>query len=384
MSENDSGLDLFTGGPPPAGPGRRRAEPPPRTPWGRRIIALVVVVAILFGGYKAFGYAKDRFFTSAEDYTGQGTGDKITVEIPSGAGGQQIANILKKEGVVKSAEAFYQLSLTDDRFVAVQAGFFSLRKQMSADAALGALVDKSNRVQAMVTIPEGSRVDQVVATIAANTEIPEADLQAVIDDPGQLGLPDVAEGNPEGYFFPATYEVPPGTTAAGLLKQMVDKTVSVAQDLDIGTRAKALGYTGEEILTVASILEYEAKADEDYAKVARVLYNRLDDGMPLQLDSTVSYVSGRKGDVFTTEEERNAESAYNTYQNPGLPPGPIGSPGEKTIEAALNPAEGTWLYFVAVNLETGETVFSDTFAEHNRAVAQLQEYCKTAPDGVCG
>jgi UPF0755 protein len=308
----------------------------------------------------------------------------VTVEIPSGAGGQEIANLLKKEGVVKSAEAFYQLSLSDNRFVAVQAGFFTLRKQMSADAALGALVDKGNRVQSTVTIPEGSRVDQVVAAIAGNTEISKADLQAVIDDPKQLGLPDVAEGNPEGYFFPATYEVPPGTTAAGLLKQMVDKTVSVAQDLDIGTRAKALGYTGEEILTIASILEYEAKADEDYAKVARVLYNRLDDGMPLQLDSTVSYVSGRKGDVFTTEDERNAESAYNTYQNAGLPPGPIGSPGEKTIEAALNPAEGSWLYFVAVNLETGETVFSNTFAEHNRAVAKLQEYCKTAPDGVCG
>ncbi|MET0448381.1 MAG: endolytic transglycosylase MltG [Aeromicrobium sp.] len=383
MSENDSGLDLITGGPPSGGPGRRRAEVPRRKPWGRRIIALIVVVAIVFGGYKAYGYAKDRFFSTAEDYTGQGTG-KVTVEIPSGAGGQQIANILKKEGVVKSAEAFYQLSLSDNRFVAVQAGFFALRKEMSADAALGALVDTSNRVQSTVTIPEGSRVDQVVAAVAANTEIPKADLQAVIDDPDQLGLPAVAKGNPEGYFFPATYEVPPGTTAAGLLKQMVDKTVSVAQDLDIGTRAKALGYTGEEILTVASILEYEAKADEDYAKVARVLYNRLDDGMPLQLDSTVSYVSGRKGDVFTTEEERNAESAYNTYQNTGLPPGPIGSPGEKTIEAALNPAEGSWLYFVAVNLETGETVFSDTFAEHNRAVAQLQEYCRTAPDGVCG
>lgn len=382
MSDNDSGLDLIAGGP-PSGPGRRRAEAPRRKPWGRRIIALIVVLAIVFGGYKAIGYAKDRFFSTAEDYSGQGTG-KVTVEIPSGAGGQQIANILKKEGVVKSAEAFYRLSLTDNRFVAVQAGFFALRKEMSADAALGALVDKGNRVQSTVTIPEGSRVDQVVDTIAAKTEIKKADLQAVIDAPEQLGLPAVAKGNPEGYFFPATYEVPPGTTAAGLLKQMVDKTVSVAQDLDIGTRAKALGYTGEQILTVASILEYEAKADADYAKVARVLYNRLDAGMPLQLDSTVSYVSGRKGDVFTTEEERNAESAYNTYQNTGLPPGPIGSPGEKTIEAALNPAEGSWLYFVAVNLETGETVFSDTFAEHNRAVAQLQQYCKTAPDGVCG
>lgn len=380
---SDSGLDLMTGGPSePSGPGRRRAETPPSKPWGRRIIVLIVVVAILLAVLWAGREVKDRFFSSAADYTGQGTG-KVTVEIPSGAGGQQIANILKKAGVVKSADAFYQLSLSDSRFQAVQAGFFALRKQMSADAALGALVDKGSRVQSTVTIPEGARLDQVVKIVAANSSIKKADLEAVLDDPKELDLPAVADGNPEGYLFPATYEVPPGTTAVDLLKQMAAKTVAVAQDLDIATKAKALGYTGEEILTVASILEYEAKDDEDYAKVARVLYNRLDQDMPLQLDSTVSYVSGRKGDVFTTEDERNAESAYNTYQNAGLPPGPIGSPGEKTINAALNPAEGTWLYFVAVNLETGETVFSNTFGEHNQAVAKLQEYCKTAPEGVC-
>jgi UPF0755 protein len=383
----DSGLDLVTGGPDgpeePRGPGRRRADTPPRKPWGRRLVALVVVVVVVAAIVVVGGKVKDRFFSSAEDYTGQGSGS-VTVQIPEGAGGQQIANILKKAGVVKSAEAFYQLSLSDNRFAAVQAGNFSLRKEMSSDAALGALVDKGNRVEGKVTIPEGARLDQVVDIIAANTKITKADLQAALKDPGKLGLPAVAKGNPEGYLFPATYDVPPGTTALELLRQMVAKTVAVASDLDISARAKALGYTGEQILTVASILEYEANNDEDYAKVARVLYNRLDRGMPLQLDSTVSYVSGRKGDVFTTPEERDAESAYNTYQNAGLPPGPIGSPGEKTIEAALNPADGSWLYFVAVNLETGKTVFSDTLAEHNRAVAQLREYCKTAPDGVCG
>ena len=381
---SDSGLDLMTGGPSePREPGRRRADTPPRKPWGRRIITLIVLVAVVLALLWAGREVKDRFFSSAEDYTGQGSG-KVTVEIPSGAGGQEIANILKKAGVVKSAQAFYDLSLSDPRFQSVQAGFFSLRQQMSADAALTLLVDKGSRVQTTVTIPEGARLDQVVSIISSKTSIKKADLEKVLDDPQELGLPAVAKGNPEGYLFPATYEVPPGTTALSLLQQMAAKTVSVAQDLDIGTRAKALGYTGEQILTIASILEYEAKKDEDYAKVARVLYNRLDQGMPLQLDSTVSYVSGRKGDVFTTPEERNAESAYNTYQNTGLPPGPIGSPGEKTIEAALNPAEGSWLFFVAVNLETGETVFSNTYAEHNQAVAKLQEYCKTAPEGVCG
>jgi UPF0755 protein len=387
---SDSGLDLVTGGETPSGgggrggrpAGRRRAEKKPRKPWGRIVLALVVLIALVVGGLAAYGKAKS-YLNGPEDYTGEGSGS-VMVEIPEGANGQEIANILEDEGVVKTAQAFYQLSLVDNRFQAIQAGFYELREKMSSDAAMAILSDRANRVEASVTVPEGARVDQVVDIVSSKTEITAKDLQAALDDPDAIGLPDVAQGNPEGYLFPATYPIEPGTTAEALLSQMVDKTVAVEKDLDIDARAQALGYTAEEMLTVASILEYEANNDEDYAKVARVLYNRLDDGMPLQLDSTVSYVSGRKGDVFTTPEERDAESAYNTYANTGLPPGPIGSPGKKTIEAALNPADGDWLYFVAVNLETGETVFSETFAQHNVAVAQLQEYCKTAPDGVCG
>lgn len=387
---SDSGLDLMTGGGDPSGDdgrsnrsnGRRRAEKPPRKPWARWILVLVVLLALVFGAYTAYGKAKS-YLNGPEDFPGPGTGS-VTVEIPEGADGQSIANILEDEGVVQTAEAFYQLSLVDDRFQAIQAGFYELQEEMSSDGAMAILSDRSNRVEGKVTIPEGARVDQVVEIVSSGTDISAEDLQASLDDPSSIGLPDNADGNPEGYLFPATYTVEPGANAESLLSQMVAKTVAVEQDLDIEARARALGYSAEEMLTVASILEYEANQDEDYAKVARVLYNRLDDGMPLQLDSTVSYVSGRKGDVFTTPEERNAESAYNTYANAGLPPGPIGSPGEKTIEAALNPADGDWLFFVAVNLETGDTVFSDTFAQHNVAVAQLQEYCQTAPDGVCG
>ncbi|MGJ9421032.1 endolytic transglycosylase MltG [Aeromicrobium sp. CF3.5] len=387
---SDSGLDLMTGGGDPSGDdgrsnrsnGRRRAEKPARKPWARWILVLVVLLALVFGAYTAYGKVQ-TYFNGPEDFPGPGTGS-VTVEIPEGAGGQSIANILEDEGVVQTAEAFYQLSLVDDRFQAIQAGFYELQEEMSSDGAMAILSDRSNRVEGKVTIPEGARVDQVVEIVSSGTDISAEELQASLDDPSSIGLPDIAGGNPEGYLFPATYTVEPGANAESLLSQMVAKTVAVEQDLDIEARARALGYSAKEMLTVASILEYEANQDEDYAKVARVLYNRLDDGMPLQLDSTVSYVSGRKGDVFTTPEERNAESAYNTYANAGLPPGPIGSPGEKTIEAALNPADGDWLFFVAVNLETGDTVFSDTFAQHNVAVAQLQEYCQTAPDGVCG
>lgn len=378
---SDSGLDLMAGGDDrPTGPGRRRAETPRRKPWGKRIVILVVVIMVAFGAVKLYDKASS-FLGGPEDYSGRGTGS-IVVEIPKNSNGQQIANILAEDDVVKSADAFYQLAIKDSRFQAIQAGYFKLRTQMSAEYAMQSLVDKRNIVGApgeyRVTIPEGARITSITKIITSKTKIKAADIKAALADPDALGLPEVAKGNPEGYLFPATYTVGPKTTAAELLKQMVAKTLSVVKDLDIGTRARALGLTGEQVLTVASILEFEAKKDEDYPKVARVLYNRLKDGMQLQLDSTVSYASGREGDVFTTQAERDSDSPYNTYKVSGLPPGPIGSPGEKTIEAALNPADGSWRYFVAVNLETGETIFSDTFAEHNRAVDKLTIYCQTS------
>jgi UPF0755 protein len=348
-------------------------------------VALLVVVALVLGGWFVWGKVSS-FISGPADYSGSGTGS-VVVEIPQNSNGQQMAEILAKKDVVKSADAFYQLALKDTRFQAIQAGFYKVKKQMSAEAAMKALSNKANIVgapgESRVTIPEGSRVKNITKIIAAKTKISAADVKKALEDPDAIGLPDVAKGNPEGYLYPATYSVGPKTTATQLLKEMVGKTLSVAKELDIGTRARELGLDGEQVLTVASILEFEAKKDSDYPKVARVLYNRLKDGMLLQLDSTVSYASGREGDVFTTEAERDSDSPYNTYKAAGLPPGPIGSPGAKTIEAALNPADGDWLYFVAVNLETGETVFSDTKAEHDQAVVKLQEYCRSADDKIC-
>jgi UPF0755 protein len=379
MSHSGTGMVTGRSGSGRQRAGRRRADRGPSRVKRllRTLMLILVVAALVFAIVKVMD-----MFGGPEDYSGQGKG-KVVIEVPVGANGMQIADVLAEEDVVKSAEAYYQVSLNDSRSQSIQPGFYELRKQMSAKAALDALVDKKNRVEGRVAVPEGARVDQIVTLIAEGSEIPEKDVTAALKKTEDLGLPAEAEGNPEGYLFPATYTVEPGSSATDLLKQMVAKTVEVSKTLDIDTRASALGLSGEEVLTVASILEYEAKKDDDYPKVARVLYNRLKADQALQLDSTVSYVSKRKGDVFTTAEERADPSAYNTYKHTGLPPGPIGSPGEKTIEAALNPAEGDWLYFVAVNLETGETVFSETKAEHDKAVAQLQEYCRGADDKIC-
>ena len=177
---------------------------------------------------------------------------------------------------------------------------------------------------------------------------------------------------------PATYTVTPGETAVQLLRQMVAKEAEVAQSIDLPAAAAKVNLTPEQVLTVASIIEYEASRDQDYPKVARAIYNRLQAGMPIQSDATVSYANGVTGQIWTTQAMRDNDSAYNTYQHKGLPPGPIGNPGLKTIEAALNPATGPWLYWVVVNLKTGETVFSTTLADHNKAVEQFKQYCKTS------
>lgn len=362
---SDTGLDILGtdgGGRRASTRGGRRAQRRRGPRWGRILLVLALLAGLAFGGKVVWDKA-GSFLNGPEDYTGQGTGE-VVVEIPAGADGQIMARLLAEQDVVASAEAFYQLSLADERFASIQPGFYQLRLKMSADWAMRELADPTNRVEGKVTIPEGSRVGQIVKAIAAGSEIEEDEVTAVLDDPSELGLPPEANGNPEGYLFPATYTVEPGTTALELLQQMVQKTLEVEQSLDIDARAEAIGLSKEDVLTMASILEYEAARDEDYPKVARVLLNRLADGMPLQLDSTVSYVSQREGDVWTTPEERANPSEYNTYANTGLPPGPIGSPGEKTIEAALNPADGDWIYFFAD--KEGVTIFNVDFAQHIR------------------
>jgi UPF0755 protein len=150
------------------------------------------------------------------------------------------------------------------------------------------------------------------------------------------------------------------------------------KDANVEQRARDLGVRPHDLVTIASLVQAEAPAGA-FEKVARVIYNREEERMALQFDSTVHYALGDTGgDPFTTDEERRVDSPYNTYLYPGLPPGAIGAPGEDALEAALSPARGEWLYFVTVNLETGETRFAEDLAEHNANVRKLEKYCRTA------
>lgn len=369
------GLDLLTSGKSPRkGPGRRMKDV--RKGGGVRIV-LIVLALVLIGGvvvaYLNADRIKDALVGGPEDFTGQGSGE-VMVTVEAGMGGLDIAHVLEKAGVVASYEAFYELSIRDERASTIQPGAYQLKKEMSSLAALEALLERGNRIEAKVTIPEGSRVDDIVTIIAKNSDFSKPEIEAALEDPQAIGLPEAADGNPEGYLFPETYFVEPGLTAEEFLARMVAHTTKILEELDAESKAAALDLDTREILTIASILEWEVNNDEDFGKASRVVQNRLAVGEALRMDSTVHFVSGRRGDIYTTAEEREIDSPYNTYKYAGLPPGPIGSPGRAAIEAALNPPEGEWMYFVTNN-ETGETVFTNSYSEHQQACRDMGFSC---------
>lgn len=349
----------------------------------RGCIPMLLVLVLVVGGAVLGGsWALDKVRSLVgdnPDYPGPGTGS-VTVQVHESDTSTVIARTLKEAGVVKSVGAFVDAATAEPRSRGIQVGYYRLKKQMKASAALALLIDPQNLIQTRVVVREGARVKDVVTEILGKTAFTRKQVNAALGDTAALGLPPEAGGEVEGYLFPATYDVVPDETPMQLLQQMVAKTKQVEQDLGITAKAARLGFTPKQILTVASILEYEGSRGQDYPKIARAIYNRLDQGMRLQSDATVAYANNLSGTVFTTDAERNNPSPYNTYAHDGLPPGPIGSPGEQTIKAALNPVAGPWLYWLVVNLQTGETRFNETYAGHLRDKEVLLAYCRSVAD----
>jgi len=367
---SDLGLDLR--------PGRRQPRPVRRRAFG--CLAVLIALAVLVGGgYVVYSYGltalKDRL-SPPPDYSGTGTG-RVLVEVHRGDTASDIASTLLARKVVRSADAFTHAARENPRAVGIQTGFYEMRRHMSAESALGLLIDSGNRVRHVVTVPEGLRVDQVVALLARRTRFGVPAFERVLRRPGRIGLPSYAHGNAEGYLFPATYEVTPGATPRSLLAQMVARYRAEAAALHLGRRASALGYSPHDVMTVASIVQAEGRRRSDLPKIARVLYNRLQRGKPLQLDTTIVYIFKTKGRLTTSAQQRASSSPYNTYRHAGLPPTPISAPGTAAIEAALRPADGPWLYFVTTNPSTGLTRFASTYQQHLKNVERFRAYCRS-------
>ena len=355
-----------------------------RRHWLTSLVIVITLVAVGVLGYKAIGIMRDASAqaTHAEDYKGEGEGE-VTVTIPEGASGADIGDILQSKGVVASGKAFTNAAKNNPKGNTIQPGTYKLKKKMSANSALQALLDPESKGDHTLTIPAGVSKQIVKDRLKKVGSFTDEQIEAAYADSAAIGLPAEAGGNVEGWLAPGTYDVTENATPKDLVKKMVSQTVTELKELKVPKEDY------QKVLTKASIVEREVNSERYYGQAARVIENRLSqtDGEThglLQMDSTVQYGLGRYGGIPTEAETQDANNPYNTYVHKGLPPGPIGSPGEAAIKAVLNPPAGSWLYFVTVNLETGETLFASTNEEQKTNTKKLNDYCKKNQESCNG
>lgn len=336
----------------------------------RSAAALIVVVAILGGiGIVAVKAGRTVFggLGTPSDFKGDGK-EAVTVVVPAGASAVQIGEILRTKGVVRSVGAFTESARADTRAKLIRPGSYRLKRQMSADAALALLLDPASRVVGKVTIPEGLTLKEILLRISQKSKIPLADLQAAAAKPKTLGLPSYAEGRLEGFLFPATYDILPDDTATAVLTTMVNRFEQEAISVELVEKAKALNLTPLQAVIVASMIEREAKFEEEGPRIATVIYNRLKRKQPLQIDATVQYLLPKQKERLLNTDLK-VKSPYNTYLNAGLPPGAISSPGTTSLLATLAPEEGEWRWYVVTDKD-GHHEFATTEAEFLRLKAK--------------
>lgn len=342
---------------------------------GKRALVLLIALLLVGGGVLgAFTVLKPWVseLTASNDYTGQGTGS-VEVVVNPGDTGRAIGRSLTKAGVVKSSDAFVAAVATEPKAASIQPGTYTLRSHMSAAAALAMMLDPSSRTSERVLVREGLTAAEIAGVLSRASHQPLDEYRAALKDADALGLPGAAKGKAEGWLFPDTYEFDTSASPQQQLAIMVKQMRSVLDELGVPADE------AQQVLTKASIVQAEGSRPEDFGKIARVIDNRLDAGVALQMDSTVHYVVGKQK-VTTTQQQRQTKSPYNTYLVRGLPPGPIGSPGKAAIEAVLHPTPGSWMYFVAVDPSTGETKFAVTKAEHDRNVTEFRQWCRDNPE----
>lgn len=348
---------------------RRKHARAPRSKT-RFLVATMVIAALLAGvGYLNRSSVRGLFENIAgKEFSGIGEKSK-KFTIAKGDTGEIVAKHLAEYGFTKDfTTTLRNIVAKDPTFFP---GTYLLPIQISSDTAIAYLTDESKQIVNKVTIPEGLRVKDIFAKLSKSTGIAVSEFISAGNNLAKFDLPKSAISL-EGYLFPATYNFSEGMSAEQILSTMVER---MKQELAVfGVPKKDWSRT----ITLASIIQREARLHDDFYKVSRVFQNRLAINMPLQSCATASYGVGNFS-IIVTNKILNDDNPYNTYKYSGLPVGPISAPGSLAIDAALHPATGSWLYFVTWNLSTGETIFSDTYAEHLKGVAKWDAWMSENP-----
>jgi UPF0755 protein len=335
-------------------------------------VAVALVVVLGFVGW----YVYTREF-GPTDYTGGGTGS-VVIQVQPGDGADAIGATLSHDGVVRSSGAFTRAAAASTAAGSIQPGFYRLRRHMSGESALALMLDPSAHLVEKVTIPEGTTEQGVVSKLAATLGVPISQAQAAAKDVANLGLPEgyaSATGGPpvsaEGFLYPDTYDFDPGTTVASALQQMTSEFTGEDRSISFADDAKKLGITPYQALIIASMAQAEVKFATDAPKVARVILNRIAAKIPLKIDASSVYAAELAGLNLSTVTYSTINSPYNTYLHNGLPPTPIGNPGESSLEAAVTPAAGNWMYYVNGDA-AGHLFFTNSEPAFEAAVAACQ------------
>jgi UPF0755 protein len=350
-----------------SGGGKRKSGIRRWAPW----LALSVVVALVIGAGAGYFYVY-RTYLHPPDFAGSGTTPRV-VHIFQGDTAAVVGRRLQQDGVVASARAFSNAAKASGQGTALEPGYYRVRLHMNAALAFALLLKPSSRVQTRVAIPEGWRLSQIIAALGRDTGNPQGYRQA-LKNTAALNLPSFAHNNPEGYLFPATYDIQPNTPPVKVLQDMVTRFGQEAASIGLPAAAAHAELTQSDVIIVASLIQAEGRRQSDFPKIARVIYNRLNSNpqIKLQLDSTVMFALHKYG-IIASAQQIKVKSPYNTYLHTGLPPGPIDSPGAAAIDAALHPAHGTWMYFVTVDPKTGLTRFTSSFTQFEQFRAELQQ-----------
>lgn len=287
------------------------------------------------------------------DYRSKSGLEKVEVTVYNGDTGLEIARKLYEAGVVKTSKAFYRQALADKRSNGISPGIHSLDKKISAESALNQLLD-TERNRGLLRFAEGLRAYEVIS-ILDKSALLEGEFSGKV-------LPNQRYGtnNLEGFLFPAQYAFGPGTTVDQAIVQMLERFEVAAKQSNLDQCYE--GYTAYQCLIIASIAQAEGDR-QDYTKIARVIYNRLAIGMPLQMNTTVEYAAKLRGQIRMSYKQLEFNSKYNTYKYRGLPPSPIGNPGEEAMAASVNPADGDWLFFITVKPQ--DTRFTKSIDQFN-------------------
>jgi UPF0755 protein len=326
------------------------------------ILAVLVVAGVAVGGSVLLGRIH-------EPYKGY-EGDEQFVEIPQGAGASEIRRRLIAAEIIRDEFIFRAALHWTGQSQRLQAGEYRFDRPMSAADVIEKIA-RGDVYGRRITFPEGLTIQEMARIYEAREFGEAADFLKAAGDASLIRDLDPAAPDLEGYLFPETYALPRGTPAARLIAMMVNR-FRASYTGDLQARAKEQGMTTREVVALASLIEKETGKADERSLVAAVYRNRLRIGMGMQADPTVVYALQKAGryDGNIRREDLAFDSPYNTYRHPGLPPGPIASPGDASLKAALGPADVKYLYFVSRN--DGSHVFAETLAEHNANVREYQ------------